>query len=101
MKFEDSFEIFSFVCLSFFILLMIFVFCFQESYFNWAFGVQAPDYMGAIEVSTGRSILFMPRLPPDYSIWMGKLETPEEAKKRFEVDEVYYTDEVGDYSNLI
>lgn len=44
----------------------------QESYFHWAFGVREPDCYGAIEVDTGKSILFIPELPEEYLVWMGK-----------------------------
>ena len=44
----------------------------QESYFHWTFGVLEGDCFGAVEVDTARSILFFPRLPPEYAIWMGK-----------------------------
>lgn len=45
---------------------------FQESYFHWTFGVLEADCFGAVEVDTACAILFVPRLPPEYAIWMGK-----------------------------
>ena len=44
---------------------------FQESYFMWLFGVMESDFYGAIDVDTAQSILFMPRLPASYAVWMG------------------------------
>ena len=44
----------------------------QESFFHWTFGVEEPDFYGAVEVDSGRAILFPPRLPDAYAVWMGK-----------------------------
>ena len=44
------------------------------------FGVLEPDYYGAIDVSTGRSVLYQPRLDENYAIIMGHIPTPEEVK---------------------
>ena len=54
----------------------------QEAYFQWAFGVLEPDYYGAIDVTTGKSILFIPRLPERYIVVMGHIHTTEETKER-------------------
>lgn len=44
----------------------------QESYFFWATGVHEPDSYAAIDVDSGKSMLFPPKLSPDYAIWDGK-----------------------------
>ena len=44
----------------------------KESYFHWAFGVLEPDFYGAIDMQTGKSVLFIPRLHESYLIWSGK-----------------------------
>lgn len=66
----------------------------QESYFHWAFGVQEPDFYGAIDVSDGRSYLFAPQLPESYAVWMGRLHTLETTRNRYGVDDVFWTDDV-------
>ncbi|XP_046400527.1 xaa-Pro dipeptidase [Ischnura elegans] len=67
----------------------------QEAYFHWAFGVLEPGVYGAICVETGNSILFFPRLPEEYAIWMGKLFTPEDYRRRYAVERVCYVDEMA------
>ena len=44
----------------------------QESFFHWAFGVRESDCFGAIDVSSGQSHLFVPRLGIEYAVWMGR-----------------------------
>lgn len=72
----------------------------QESYFHWAFGVLEPECYGAIQVSTGKSVIFMPRLPDSYAVWMGELQTCEDFRLKYAVDEVYYTDEVSLFASV-
>ncbi|EGI57233.1 Xaa-Pro dipeptidase [Acromyrmex echinatior] len=67
----------------------------QESFFQWCFGVEEPDCYGAIDVNTSASILFVPRLPPEYAIWQGRLHTLDDFKERYGVDETHYTDEIA------
>jgi len=44
----------------------------KESYFHWTFGVLEPDFYGALDIETGKSVLFIPRLPDAYLVWSGK-----------------------------
>lgn len=46
----------------------------QESYFHYLFGVEEEDYYGALNIETGESTLFMPRLPSSYAIWLGQIQ---------------------------
>lgn len=73
---------------------MFYFYC-QESYFQWCFGVEEPGCLGAIDITDGKSILFLPRLPAEYEIWCGKLPTLDEFKARYSVDETYYADEIA------
>ncbi|GFS21836.1 XAA-PRO dipeptidase [Elysia marginata] len=68
----------------------------QESYFHWTFGVEEPDFYGAIDVDTGASILFPPNLPASYAVWMGRLLTESDFKYLYGVDEVHFSDKIKD-----
>ncbi|KAK0413821.1 hypothetical protein QR680_007010 [Steinernema hermaphroditum] len=71
----------------------------QESYFFWAFGAHESDAFGVIDVATGKSVFFPPRLPPDFAIWEGKIRDEAWLKAKYEVDEVIFNDKyaINDY----
>ncbi|KAG5547269.1 hypothetical protein RHGRI_013070 [Rhododendron griersonianum] len=66
----------------------------QESYFAYLFGVREPGFYGAIDVATGDSILFAPRLSEDYAVWLGEIKPLSFFKERYMVTFVFYTDEI-------
>lgn len=41
---------------------------------NRCFGVTEADFYGAIDIDSGKAVLFPPRLPQEYSVWMGKVQ---------------------------
>lgn len=61
----------------------------------WAFGVLEPECYGAIEVETGATHLFVPRLPDSYAIWMGPLHSLKDFSKKYMIENVYYSDTVS------
>jgi len=68
----------------------------QESYFAYLFGVTEPDFYGALDLRSGHTTLFIPRLPAEYAVWMGKIQPPEHIRKKYDVDEVRFVDEIHD-----
>ena len=55
----------------------------QESFFFNLFGVEGEEgFYGALDVTSGRSMLFMPRLPSSYAVWLGKIRWPYPSKIR-------------------
>ncbi|XP_063970196.1 xaa-Pro dipeptidase-like isoform X2 [Lytechinus pictus] len=67
----------------------------QESYFHWAFGVNESSFYGAIVVDTGKAILFPPKLPEVYAVWMGRIQPKEFYKEKYAVDEVHYSQDIA------
>ncbi|KAL6974687.1 Xaa-Pro dipeptidase [Sarracenia purpurea var. burkii] len=67
----------------------------QESYFAYLFGVREPGFFGAIDIATGESILFAPRLPAEYAVWLGEIKPLSYFKERYMVSMVFHTDEIG------
>ncbi|KAJ6698916.1 XAA-PRO DIPEPTIDASE [Salix purpurea] len=66
----------------------------QESYFAYLFGVKEPGFYGAIDIATGKSILFAPRLPADYAVWLGEIKPLSCFQQQYMVSMVHYTDEI-------
>lgn len=67
----------------------------QESNFHYLFGVAEPDCLGAVDTRNGAATLFVPRLSEDYATFMGPLATPADFKKKYEVEDVRYVEEIG------
>jgi len=60
----------------------------QESNFQYLFGVKEPGCWGAIRISDGYTVLFVPSLPQSYAAWMGPVLPPAWFQRAYEVDEV-------------
>jgi len=68
----------------------------QESYFHWTFGVTEADCFGALDVVTGKSTLFVPKLPAAYGVWMGTIHPPDFFKAKYAVDEVAFVEDIDE-----
>lgn len=66
----------------------------QEAYFHYLFGVEEEGFLGALDLDSGATALFSPRLPASYAVWFGKLEPPSHYKDVYAVDECLYKDEL-------
>uniref|UniRef100_A0A4W3JFC0 Xaa-Pro dipeptidase n=1 Tax=Callorhinchus milii TaxID=7868 RepID=A0A4W3JFC0_CALMI len=69
----------------------------QESFFHWTFGVTEANIYGAIEVASGKTHLFIPKLPENYAVWMGTIHPPNFFKDKYGVDKVHYTCDVSQH----
>lgn len=87
----ESISTFMFLFLFFSLILSLS----KEPFFTYFFGVREPGFYGAVNISSGQTTLFMPRLPAEYATWMGRLWTPDDMKQRYCVDSVRFVDEVS------
>ncbi|KAL3095969.1 hypothetical protein niasHS_005728 [Heterodera schachtii] len=62
----------------------------QESYFFWAFGVHEPDCFAAVDVESGKSAIFPPKMSPDSAIWDGKIQPEKWFLDKYKVDHVNF-----------
>mmetsp|Transcript_114786 Transcript_114786/g.225206 ORF Transcript_114786/g.225206 Transcript_114786/m.225206 type:complete len:535 (-) Transcript_114786:203-1807(-) len=66
----------------------------QDSWFNYLFGVKESGIYGAICLSTGKTLLFIPRLDESYRIWCGEIHPPSKFRESYAVDEVLYVEDL-------
>lgn len=69
----------------------------QESFFAYLFGINEPNFYGAIDMNTEESILFIPELPENMAVWIGPNKTKEFYKNKYGVDHVDYTHNIKTY----
>jgi len=66
----------------------------QESFFAYLFGVTEAGFYGSLDLRSGESTLYAPRLPAEYAVWMGRIPTCQELAAKYGVDRVMYTDDL-------
>jgi len=64
----------------------------QESSFAYLFGVKEPDVFGVIDLASGESTLFFPKLPDSYAIHMGEVRSASSFQNEYKVDNVHFHD---------
>ncbi|KZF21541.1 putative Xaa-Pro aminopeptidase pepP [Xylona heveae TC161] len=69
----------------------------QRRNFYYLSGVDVPDCYLAYEIDTKKLTLFIPPIDPDDVIWSGLPLMPEEALKKYDIDEVQTIDQVNQY----
>jgi len=68
----------------------------QEAFFHYVFGgVEEEGFLGAMDLDTGETALFAPRLPESFGVWFGVLQPPSHYKAVYAVDHCAYKDELG------
>ncbi|RMZ84110.1 hypothetical protein DV738_g519, partial [Chaetothyriales sp. CBS 135597] len=67
----------------------------QRRYFFYLSGSKLPDAYLTYNIPKKHLTLYIPPIDPDSVIWEGLPESPEEALRKYDVDEVRYTDDVN------
>ena len=73
----------------------------QDSWFNYLFGVKEPGMYGAIDISSGKATLFIPRLDEEYKVWCGEIHSADTFRLSYAMDEVCYTDELPSWMEKV
>src|SRR5262249_48881048 len=66
----------------------------QSSDFLWLTGVEAPGYALLLDPRRGKETLFVPRLTQKHAVWLGHIPGRDEARGRFGIRDVRYSDEL-------
>lgn len=67
----------------------------QESFFRYVFGINEPDCFGAINLSSGKSLLFIPEVPEAWEVWNGPNRVAEFYNKKYRVTETHFTKDIN------
>ena len=68
----------------------------QDRYFYYMSGVDIPGCFLTYDIAKDFLTLYIPTIVPALVIWNGKGPTPEEAKLRYDVDDVRLTTRLED-----
>jgi Xaa-Pro dipeptidase len=67
----------------------------QRRFFYYTTGCNLADCHYMYDTKTGRATLFIPPIDPDDVIWSGLPVSPEQARDRYDVDDVKFTTDVN------
>uniref|UniRef100_A0A0G4I505 Aminopeptidase P N-terminal domain-containing protein n=1 Tax=Chromera velia CCMP2878 TaxID=1169474 RepID=A0A0G4I505_9ALVE len=67
----------------------------QEPYFRYLFGVNEPDLFGFICLSSGLSVLFIPKIPEEVWRVTGVPPTLEEYRQTYGLGQVHYLEDMN------
>ncbi len=62
----------------------------QESNFLYLTGITEPHHTLLLDPKKNQAHLFIPDYSEFHQIWLGKQNTPQEAKKKYQVEYVWY-----------
>ncbi|KAL5396661.1 hypothetical protein PMIN03_012951 [Paraphaeosphaeria minitans] len=66
----------------------------QRRYFYYLSGCNETSCQLAYDIRRDILTLFIPRINPDRVVWNGRSSTPAEAMDKYDIDEVFHTDQV-------
>ncbi|KAF2469759.1 Creatinase/aminopeptidase [Lindgomyces ingoldianus] len=69
----------------------------QKRYFYYLSGCNEPDCHLTYDIQNDTLSLFVPRINPKRVIWNGRGSTPAEAMDKYDIDQVFYIDELHDF----
>ncbi|KAF2714905.1 putative Xaa-Pro aminopeptidase, partial [Pleomassaria siparia CBS 279.74] len=69
----------------------------QRRYFYYLSGCNEPNCHLTYDIENDSLALFIPRIDPARVIWNGRGSTPAEARDRYDIDHVFYIDELQDF----
>ncbi|KAF2120003.1 peptidase M24, structural domain-containing protein [Lophiotrema nucula] len=69
----------------------------QRRYFYYLSGVNEPNCHLVYIINTNTLALFIPRIDPARVVYEGSGSTPAEALDKYDIDQVYYADELEDF----
>lgn len=74
---------------------------YQEATFFWLTGWEKPDSLVAIDISTGETILYIPKYDESYEIWTGPIPSTDSIKLQTGVSDVRFISSFNkeDYQN--
>ncbi|KAF2194812.1 hypothetical protein K469DRAFT_706295 [Zopfia rhizophila CBS 207.26] len=69
----------------------------QRRYFYYMSGCNEPDCHLTYDIQNDSLVLFIPKINPGKVIWYGRGSTTAEALAKYDIDHVFYTDELTDW----